>query len=101
MQLSMLLLVQAASLPPATVIDLKTPTAKCAPKDDDEVVVCGSRGARSPYRLPELPTKYEPKPKIAETQLAHGVKGRLAIESVELPGGGKSDRAMVRITVGF
>lgn len=96
-----LLLVQAVSSAPAEGLDLQPPATGCAAADPGEVVVCGSRTERSRYRLPEISTQYERKPMIAETQLAPGVNGRVVVESVEMLGGQKSDRAMIRLTFGL
>jgi hypothetical protein len=96
-----LLLLQAGSTPPATLPKLAIPAAACpAVSSADQVVVCGSRGGRSRYRLPEISTEYDRQPVAAEKQLAPGVTGKVAVESAELAGGHKSDRVMVRLTFG-
>jgi hypothetical protein len=64
---------------------------------EGQIIVCGSRGQRSRYRLPEVSTDYETPAARAETLLAPGVQGSIDLQSVELPGGLKSNRLMVTI----
>ena len=73
----------------------------CASSDPREIVVCGPRDGDRQYRLPKLPEKYDRGSIRAETSLAPGVRARAHIDSVELPGGVKSDRFMITVGVGF
>jgi hypothetical protein len=75
--------------------------AGCGRKMADEIVVCGVGGARSIYRLPEIAREYAPVPIRAERQLAPGVMGSVGVQSVDLPGGHKSQRLMVTIGTRF
>jgi hypothetical protein len=97
-----LLLLAQLTAPAAGASSEQTTVAPaCSGEAEDEVLVCGSRKARSPYRLPELPTEYETKRDISQVRLAPGVNAKVALESVGLPGGAKSDRIMVRFKIGF
>jgi hypothetical protein len=73
----------------------------CGATDEKEIVVCGSRDERSPYRLPEISTAYERPPLRAQTVLAPGVQAGIDLQSVELPGGLKSERLMVTLRTRF
>ena len=74
---------------------------KCDASDASTLVVCGRRDRESPYRLPKLSERYEP-PKIrAEAALAKGVQASAGVTSVNLPGGQKSNRAMITIRTAF
>jgi hypothetical protein len=99
--LPLLLLAQLAAPADGARPEQKTVAPACSGKAEDEVLVCGSRQARSPYRLPELPTEYETKRDISQVRLTPGVNARVTLESAELPGGAKSDRIMVRFKAGF
>ena len=71
--------------------------------DGDDIVVCGDRNARSPYRLPEIRNaeRYEPRP--LDLSMALGKAGRVRgrVSSEILPDGNKSDRVMIDLTLGF
>jgi len=73
----------------------------CTSSDPKEIVVCGSRDHDSPYRLPKLPQKYERGSFRAETELVPGVHASAHVDSVDLPGGAKSNRALISIGIGF
>jgi hypothetical protein len=45
---------------PALNLDLSVVARSC-PQDGDEIVVCGRREPRSPYRLPEQPERFDPR----------------------------------------
>ena len=78
-----------------------TTPSSCASSDPKEIVVCGSRDHDSPYRLPKLSQKYERGAFRAQTELAPGVRASTHVDSVDLPGGAKSNRALVSIGIGF
>ena len=96
------LLAQASSQPvdPPASAEVRN-GEDCKPRNSDEVVVCAQRPGPSPYRLPKVSEAYERKPLRAETEIAPGVVAAASIESVELLGGHKSDRAMVRFKFKF
>lgn len=72
----------------------------CVGRNADEVVVCGRRGD-SPYRLPKLPDKYDRKRIRAETELIPGVKTSAHVDTVAMPDGRRSNRAMVTFAIPF
>jgi hypothetical protein len=73
----------------------------CTSSDPKEIVVCGSRDHDSPYRLPKLSQNYERGAFHAETELAPGVHASAHVDSIELAGGAKSNRALISIGIGF
>ena len=73
----------------------------CVSSDPKEIVVCGSREHDSRYRLPNLSQKYERGAFRAETELAPGLHASAHVDSVDLPGGAKSNRALLSIGIGF
>ncbi len=80
----------------ATVVE-----QSCDAGDASTVVVCGRRDRESPYRLPKLSERYQPSKIRAETGLGKGVRASAAVTSVDLPGGQKSNRAMITIRTAF
>jgi hypothetical protein len=70
----------------------------CGSDGSEEIVVCGSREQRSRFRLPEISSVYERPPLRAETELAPGVQSSIDLQSVELPGGLKSNRVMLTVS---
>ncbi len=65
-------------------------------------MVCGAGEKRIIYRLPEVSTDYAaPAPVRAQRMLAPGVMGSVGVQSVDLPGGHKSQRLMVTIGTKF
>jgi len=96
----LLLLQQSAG----EVIDLTKLPPQCPKGEADEIVVCG-RAGESPYRLKPLPPVPDKK-RIAGPgmgmQLSENAHANVYGETVEQPGGGgQSNRAMVRLTIGF
>jgi hypothetical protein len=73
----------------------------CVSSDPKEIVVCGSREHDSRYRLPKLSQKYERRAFRAETDLAPGLHASAHVDSINLPGGAKSNRALLSIGIGF
>jgi hypothetical protein len=73
----------------------------CVSADPKEIVVCGSREHDSRYRLPKLSQKYEHGAFRAETELARGLHASTHVNSIELPGGAKSNRMLLTIGIGF
>lgn len=100
MLLSLLLLLQASSAAPEAAIDL-TASDPCRDRRaaEADVVVCGRKEERSPYRLPILP-KVEEKQVKAEKLLGGGAAVAAETEQVDV-GGFPSNRLMVRFKVKF
>src|SRR4051794_20473860 len=73
----------------------------CSSSDPREIVVCGSREHASPYRLPKLSQKYERGAFRAETELPPGLHASAHVNSVDLPGGVKSNRVLLSIGLRF
>lgn len=76
-------------------------TQKCAPRDEDEVVVCARPGA-SPYRLKPLPPKPgDPPADPLAFNLPGGGKGRVhAIQSQNPSATGQGAAVTLRIPLG-
>ena len=99
MMLALLLASAPLSAEPAGVPP--TSAEVCASSNPKEIVVCGSREHDPRYRLPKLPLKYERRAFRAETELAPGLHARAHVDSVDLPGGAKSNRALISIGIAF
>ena len=108
MTLSLLIALQAAASAPAGAVPVefdlarappRAPAQGCAPGDASEIVVCGRRG--NPYRLHPLGDRYDEKPIVAETSIGRGASVRAYGDSVEMPGGQVSKRAMVGVKLRF
>ena len=95
-----LLLASAPLSTQPTSITAPVPSS-CASSDPKEIVVCGSREHDTPYRLPKLSQKYERGAFRAETELAPGLHASAHVNSVDLPGGVKSNRVLLSIGLGF
>jgi hypothetical protein len=74
---------------------------ECRKATADEVVVCGRRDGRSPYRLPVLPNRYETQRLRAQTEIAPGVRTSIDVAPVELPEGVMSNRLLLSIKIGL
>ena len=74
---------------------------QCRSTDPNAVVVCGERRGESPYRLPTLPQKYEPRKIRAETDAIPGVHTRAHVDSPLMPDGRQSNRLMVTFSLPF
>lgn len=72
----------------------------CPKGSADAVVVCGSRGARSPYRLPILPKTYERRPLRAEANLG-GTRATARVTSTTRPDGLQDNRVMITFGTRF
>lgn len=97
--MSLALLLQLAADAPAQV----RLTPDCRATRSDEIVVCGDRNARSPYRLPEArrAERYEQRPLDLSMALGKAGRARGRVSSEILPDGNKSDRVMIDLTFGF
>ncbi len=101
----------AATAPPAAAepldIDFDLATYKpsypsgCALGTSSDIVVCGARRPAGAYPLEEMARIFEPRPLVAQTRLFGSVRGRAYVESVGMPQGQVSKRAMVGIKLGF
>lgn len=84
-----------------TMLNLDLGKLDACPKgSSDEIVVCGSRNRRSPYRLPDLPHSYDRKPIRAETTIG-GVPARVDVQSQARPDGLVDKRVMITISTAF
>lgn len=92
--ISSLTLLGLASSPPLASDQCNRPTNR-------EIVVCGSRSAENPYRLPKLPNKYDRKPVRAETDAIPGVHAQAHVQSERMPDGNVSKRLMLTFRVPF
>jgi hypothetical protein len=95
------LLLASAPLPAETLHLAAASRDVCASSDPKEIVICGSREHDSRYRLPKLSQKYERGAFRAESELAPGLHASAHVNSVELPGGAKSNRVLLSIGIGF
>ena len=73
----------------------------CPRNGSGEVVICGSRPGESPYRLPRLPERYDPKKIRAETNVIPGVHARAHVDTETRPDGYQSNRVMVTLSTSF
>jgi len=89
------LLLLAVLAPPSSYTD------GCPRGASGEVVICGSRPGESPYRMPRLPERYDPKKIRAETNVIAGVNARAHVDTVDMPDGNRSNRLMVTIGIPF
>lgn len=92
----------AALLP----VDFDLAAVRPAEPDDcggggSEIVVCGRRANGGAYPLEAMARIFEPKPLVAETALGGGVTGRVFVDSVTMPDGQVSKRAMVGLKMKF
>lgn len=105
MSLALLMSLQAAAAPQAVDFDLArykpSQPARCAASGVTEIVVCGMRPRGGDYPLEKMARIFEEKPLVAQTDLGGGAQGRAYVESVPLPNGMISKRAMVGIRLGF
>jgi hypothetical protein len=89
------LLTLAAGLAPVTAAD------DCNRSRGDDIVVCGSRSGPNPYRMPQLPQRYDPKQIRAETSVIPGVQTRAHVDTEAMPDGYRSNRMMVTFSLPF
>lgn len=85
----------AVVAPPTNLVD------GCPRDSSGEVVICGARRGESPYRLPRLPERYDPKKIRAEANVIPGVHARAHVDSVTRPDGNQSNRVMVTLSTAF
>jgi hypothetical protein len=95
--ISSLALLQLAAAAPAQTARAEN----CDRTQSTEIVVCGSRPALNPYRIPKLPDKYQRKPIRAETDAIPGVHTQAHVQSEGMPDGQVSKRLMITFSVPF
>jgi hypothetical protein len=107
MSLALLLALQAAPQAPAEPLRLDFDLARVKPADPcatggggSDIVVCGRR-PRADYDLEKWERVFRTAPLLAEKSIGPGAVARAYVESVAMPGGQVSKRAMVGIKVGF
>lgn len=86
---------------PSDLLDRKILPDRCrvASVSEDDVVVCGRRDGRSPYRIgPQLPTP--PALPDAQFNISDGVAAKLSAEQGEV-GGIPTNRAMITLKIKF
>ena len=107
MRLALLLALQAAPQAPAGLPAIDFDLAKARPAgscetggEGSDIVVCGGRPGGT-YALEKWERVFRTKPLLAESSIGRGATLRAYTESVEMPGGQISKRAMVGIKMGF
>lgn len=107
MRLAFLLALQAAPQAPAGLPAIDFDLAAVTPADPcrtggagSDIVVCGRRPG-GVYDLEKWERVFRTKPLAAETSIGRGAVARAYVESVAMPGGQASRRAMVGVKVGF
>ena len=108
MSLSLILALQAA--PPLAAIDFDLARLRraepwetgrrCAAGDREAITVCGRRSGGA-YPLDEMARIFEPRPLRAEMGVADNMTGDVHVEAGPIDRGAASNRAMVRLRVGF
>jgi hypothetical protein len=110
MSLALLLALQAApQAPTERLLPIDFDLAKVKPADPcrtggggggSDIVVCGRRPS-GVYDMEKWERVFRTGPLLAETSLGPGAVARAYVESVEMPGGQISKRAMVGVRVKF
>lgn len=108
MSLALLLALQAAPpAPPEPLPSVDFDLAEVKPADPcrtggagSDIVVCGRRPGGT-YDYEKWERVFRTGPLLAEKRIGPGAVARAYVESVEMPGGQISKRAMVGIKVGF
>jgi hypothetical protein len=107
MSLALLLALQAAPPAGAERLAVEFDLATVKPADPcrtggggSDIVVCGRR-PRADFDFEKWEREFRTAPLLAEKAIGPGAVARAYVESVEMPGGQISKRAMVGIKVGF
>lgn len=109
MSLALLLALQAAPQATAEPLRLDFDLAQVKPADPCEtggsgggpdIVVCGRR-PRADYDLEKWERVFRTGPLLAQKAIGPGAIARAYVESVAMPGGQVSKRAMVGVKIGF
>ncbi len=68
--------------PPPPVLDLDfSVVPRACPEGEDEIVVCGRRPERSPYRIPEQPDRFDPHGPVMSVSRERNALSRGATET--------------------
>lgn len=107
MRLALLLALQAAPQSPAQRLPIDFDLAKVKSADicetgggGSDIVVCGRRPGGN-YDIEKWERVFRTDPLLAEKPIGPGAVARAYVESVAMPGGQVSKRAMVGIKMGF
>jgi hypothetical protein len=107
MSLALLLALQSAPQPPAAPLGMEFDLAKVKPSDPcrsggsgSDIVVCGRR-PRGDYDMEKWARIFATEPLLAEKGIGPGAVVRAYGESVAMPDGQVSKRAMVGVRVKF
>jgi hypothetical protein len=107
MSLALLLALQAAAPAPAEPLAIDFDLAKLKPADPcrtggggSDIVVCGRR-TRGDYDIEKWERVFRTGPLVAEKGIGPGAVVRAYVESVPMPGGQVSKRAMVGVKIKF
>jgi len=108
MKLALLLALQATPQATSEPLMIDFDLARVKPADacrtggggGSDIVVCGRR-PRGDYDLEKWERVFRTAPLLAEKSIAPGAVARAYVESVAMPGGQISKRAMVGIKMGF
>jgi hypothetical protein len=107
MRLALLLALQAAPPAPADPLPIDFDLARVKPADPcatggagSDIVVCGRR-PRGTFDMEKWERVFRTGPLLAEKSIGGGAVARAYVESVAMPGGQVSKRAMVGIKIGF
>lgn len=76
-------------------------SARCAPGDGSEIVVCGHRRLRNEYPLAEMERLFREKPVRAEAGLGPNATGGIYVGQAEMPQGQVSNRITVGVKLKF
>lgn len=88
--------IPAAPIPRVPVLDVTRP---CPPAANGDIVVCGTAGSPSPYRLP-LPRAPEDEPRKVRFRLPGNIKGDAHLEQLNHDGI-PDHRIMIHLTKPF
>jgi hypothetical protein len=80
--------------------ELWTASRRCAAGDPTAITVCGRRSGGA-YPLDEMARVFEPRPLRAEMNVADNMTADVAVEAAPMDRGAVSNRAMVRLRLGF
>lgn len=108
MSLALLLALQAAPQAPAEPLRIDFDLAQVKPADPcatgvgggSDIVVCGRRPGGA-FDFEKWERVFRTAPLLAERSIGPGAVARAYVESVAMPGGQVSKRAMVGVKIGF
>ncbi len=107
MSLALLLALQGAPGASAAPLPIEFDLAEVKPVDPcttggggSDIVVCGRR-PRARFDFEKWEREFRTTPLLAEKPIGRGAVARAYVESVEMPGGQVSKRALVGVRIGF